>query len=130
MASCDVLQLRSVDGVPVLFSGDQPVARTLDQLLGAWSEFAGQASNEEICWLGKVAVVLASGLPQWPSRYAISKYIDYLGPSLSRELSVAFFEGQAAAFDHLRDIHVAGTSVADVRVPLAEWVVDEAPAVP
>jgi hypothetical protein len=66
-------------------------------------------------------------MKQWPSRYAISKYIDYLGPSMSRDLSAAFFQGQDEAFDELRRVDSPGVAVGEVASRLATWVAEEAP---
>jgi len=65
--------------------------------------------------------------PQWPSRYAISKYIDYLGPALSRGLSTAFYKGQDDAFDILRDVPASDITVDDLFMRLAERVASQVP---
>jgi hypothetical protein len=122
-----VLRLGAVHGAPVLFADDVRIASFLDELLNALPELAGEASVNEVRWLGKVAVVLAAGLPQWPSRYSISKYIDYLGPSLSRELAAAFFDGQEDAFDQIRKIDAPGMPVAELGARLATWVAEQEP---
>jgi hypothetical protein len=66
-------------------------------------------------------------MPQWPSRYAISKYIDYVGPAFSAELSTAFYKGQEEGFDLLREIRRPETTTHDLSVKLAERVATEVP---
>jgi hypothetical protein len=122
-----VFELRAVRGAPVLYADGAAVAGTLDDLIHALPSLAGTASTEEVRWLGEVAIALASGMPQWPSRYALSKYIDYVGPSLSAELAEAFRAGLDAAFDKIRQTDGVGQRTGEVAVALMEWVADRVP---
>ena len=122
-----VLELHAVDGMPVLFADADSVASSLDELLHALPELASNATESEVRWLGTTAVVLAARMSQWPSQYAIEKYIDYLGPPLSRELSAAFLAGQVDAFDQLRAFDSGGTPVGELLPLLASWAAQHGP---
>lgn len=122
-----MLTLQAVEGKPVLFTEGKRAAANLEELLNVLPELAGVGSLAEVRWLGSVAVVLGSNLPNWPSRYTISKYVDYIGPSLSAELTGAFLGGLDDALNQVRKLDSLGLAAGDLVANLAAWVAARSP---